>query len=64
MLSRREYCQDLTEVDERERFDQMGILQFESENTSDVDHDIEMERRMRRGELEQPAARSAEGASR
>jgi hypothetical protein len=34
----------------------MAILQFESENTSDVDHDIEMERRMRAGEIEQPAA--------
>lgn len=41
---------------QRERFDRMGILHFESENTSDVEHDIEMERRMRTGELEQPAA--------
>ena len=41
---------------QRARFDEMGILQFESENTSDVDHDIEMERRERSGEIEHSAA--------
>ncbi len=41
---------------QRARFEQMGILHFESETTSDVDHDMEMERRMRSGELDQSAA--------
>ena len=41
---------------QRERFEKLGILQFENEATSDVDHDIEEERRMRSGEIEAPAA--------
>ena len=35
---------------QRERFEQLGILEFESNTTSDVDHDIELERRVRAGE--------------
>jgi hypothetical protein len=35
---------------QRERFEQLGILEFESNTTSDVDHDIEVERRVRAGE--------------
>jgi hypothetical protein len=41
---------------QRERFDDMGILQFEAGTTSDIDHDIEMERRLQSGEMEQTAA--------
>jgi hypothetical protein len=41
---------------QRERFEKLGILQFEHESTSDVDQDIEEERRMRSGEIEAPEA--------
>jgi hypothetical protein len=34
------------------RFEQLGILAYESNITSDVDHDVEIERRVRAGELE------------
>jgi hypothetical protein len=37
---------------QRARFEALGILDFESNTTSDVDHDIEMERRQRNGDLE------------
>jgi hypothetical protein len=37
---------------QRERFQALGILQYEHETTSDVDADIEEERRIRSGELE------------
>jgi len=37
---------------QRERFQALGILQYEHETTSDVDADIEEERRIRAGELE------------
>jgi hypothetical protein len=40
---------------QRERFQAIGILQFESNTTSDVDHDIEEELRMREGLVEAPA---------
>jgi len=36
---------------QRQRFEQLGILEFESNTTSDVDHDIEVERRVRAGEI-------------
>jgi len=36
---------------QRERFEQLGILEFETNTTSDVDHDIELERRARAGEM-------------
>ncbi len=35
---------------QRERFHAIDILQYENETTSDVDHDIELERRVRAGE--------------
>ncbi|MFQ5699002.1 MAG: ferritin-like domain-containing protein [Myxococcota bacterium] len=35
---------------QRERFAALGILEFESGTTSDVDHDVEIERRIRQGE--------------
>jgi hypothetical protein len=41
---------------QRRRFEEMGILHFEAGTTSDVDHDIEMERRHRSGLLDQSAA--------
>jgi hypothetical protein len=41
---------------QRERFQDLGILQYENESTSDVDHDAEIERRIRAGELETAAA--------
>jgi hypothetical protein len=41
---------------QRRRFEEMGILHFETGTTSDVDHDIEMERRQRAGMLDQSAA--------
>ncbi len=41
---------------QRERFEQLGILQYESETSSDVDQEIEEERRMRSGEIEAPEA--------
>jgi hypothetical protein len=37
---------------QRDRFHQLDILQYENETTSDVDHDAEIERRVRSGELE------------
>ncbi len=37
---------------QRERFEQLGILEFESNTTSDVDHDMDVERRVRAGEIE------------
>lgn len=37
---------------QRARFEALGILEFETNTTSDVDHDVEMERRQRNGELE------------
>jgi P-aminobenzoate N-oxygenase AurF len=37
---------------QRERFHALDILQYENESTSDVDHDIEIERRVRSGELD------------
>ncbi|MGH0037050.1 MAG: ferritin-like domain-containing protein [Myxococcota bacterium] len=37
---------------QRERFHQLGILQFENETTSDVDQDILEEQRIRSGEIE------------
>jgi len=36
---------------QRERFHAIDILQYEDETTSDVDHDAEIERRIRSGEL-------------
>jgi P-aminobenzoate N-oxygenase AurF len=42
---------------QRERFARLGILEYETNTTSDVDHDIEEERRIRAGETERPAAR-------
>ena len=41
---------------QRERFQELGILEFEGHTTSDVDHDIEEERRIRAGEAESAAA--------
>ena len=41
---------------QRRRFEQLGILEFETGTTSDVDHDIEFERRVRAGEIELTAA--------
>jgi hypothetical protein len=41
---------------QRERFHALDILQYENESTSDVDHDVEIERRVRAGELEVSAA--------
>ncbi len=41
---------------QRERFEQLGILQYENEASSDVDQEIEEERRMRSGEIEAPEA--------
>jgi hypothetical protein len=41
---------------QRARFEQLGILQYESNTTSDVDQDVEEERRIRAGEIEAPAA--------
>ncbi|MEB2345101.1 MAG: ferritin-like domain-containing protein [Deltaproteobacteria bacterium] len=37
---------------QRARFEALGILAYESNSTSDVDHDAEIERRIRAGELE------------
>jgi len=37
---------------QRARFEQLGILEYESNTTSDVDHDAEIERRVRAGELD------------
>jgi hypothetical protein len=41
---------------QRERFHALDILQYENETTSDVDHDAELERRIRSGEIEESAA--------
>jgi hypothetical protein len=41
---------------QRRRFEDLGILEFEAGTTSDVDHDIEFERRVRTGEIELSAA--------
>jgi hypothetical protein len=41
---------------QRERFHALDILQYEHETTSDVDHDIEFERRVRSGEVAPPRA--------
>jgi hypothetical protein len=41
---------------QRERFAELGILHFEAETTSDVDHDVEEARRVRAGELRPEAA--------
>jgi hypothetical protein len=41
---------------QRRRFEELGILEFEAGTTSDVDHDIEFERRVRAGEVELSAA--------
>jgi hypothetical protein len=40
---------------QRARFHALDILQYEHETTSDVDHDIEFERRVRAGEVERAA---------
>ena len=40
---------------QRERFEQLGILEYEHNSTSDVDHDVEIERRVRAGEIPAPA---------
>ena len=37
---------------QRKRFHAIDILQYENDTTSDVDHDVEIERRIRSGELE------------
>jgi hypothetical protein len=36
---------------QRTRFEQLGILEYETNTTSDVDHDMEIERRVRAGEI-------------
>ncbi len=41
---------------QRKRFHEMDILQYESETSSDVDHDVEIERRIRAGEISADAA--------
>jgi hypothetical protein len=41
---------------QRVRFEQLGILEFETNTTSDVDHDIEIERRARAGEMQVSAS--------
>jgi hypothetical protein len=41
---------------QRARFEQLGILEFETNTTSDIDQDIEEERRARAGEVEPAAA--------
>jgi hypothetical protein len=37
---------------QRSRFEQLGILEFETGTSSDVDHDMEFERRVREGEVQ------------
>jgi hypothetical protein len=39
---------------QRQRFEQLGILEFETNTTSDVDQEIEEERRVRAGEIAAP----------
>ena len=41
---------------QRQRFADLGILEFETNTSSDVDQEIEEERRIRAGELEAPTA--------
>ena len=41
---------------QRERFHALDILQYENETTSDVDHDADLERRIRSGEAPKSAA--------
>jgi hypothetical protein len=41
---------------QRERFAALDILQYEGNTSSDVDHDVEEERRIRSGEIEAPSA--------
>ncbi len=41
---------------QRERFHELDILQYENESSSDIDHDIEEERRIRSGEIPAPVA--------
>lgn len=41
---------------QRGRFEELGILEYETNTTSDVDQDIEEERRIRAGEIEAPVA--------
>jgi hypothetical protein len=36
---------------QRARFEKLGILEYETNTTSDVDHDMEIERRVRAGEI-------------
>jgi hypothetical protein len=36
---------------QRARFEQLGIIEFEHNTSSDVDHDMEIERRVRAGEI-------------
>ena len=42
----------LLSAKQRARFEALGILEFETNTTSDVDHDIDIERRQRNGELQ------------
>ncbi len=37
---------------QRARFDELGILEYENNTTTDVDHDVEIERRVRAGEIQ------------
>ena len=46
----------LLSLRQRERFQALGILHYENETTSDVDHDAENERRVRAGEIPPVAA--------
>jgi hypothetical protein len=39
---------------QRQRFEKLGILEYEHNSTSDVDHDVEIERRVRAGEIPAP----------
>jgi hypothetical protein len=39
---------------QRERFEKLGILEYEHGSTSDVDHEVDLERRVRAGELPAP----------
>jgi hypothetical protein len=41
---------------QRVRFEQLGILAYETNTTSDVDHDVEIERRIRAGEIQRADA--------
>ena len=41
---------------QRRRFEELGILQYESNTTSDVDADIEEEKKIRAGKVEAPVA--------